>query len=206
MKTINKYAVAIGIICATFEISSQINKEIPWVKEKDKNGIAVYMREYKGSDIKEVKAQTIIKAPLNKVKESILNINSYPQWVFSYKNTKILESKGDNGTVYYTEINMSGPVSNRDVVLKTDIEQNTELIFISREKALLNYIPEKKGLVRMKIFDSMFKLEKINENETRVTSQLHTEPAGKIPSWVVNFMLTNGPYTTLKNLRENLTK
>ena len=77
METTKKILAIVSIICAVFTISAQTKQEKPWVKKKDNNGIAVYMREYDGSDIDEVKAQTIIKAPINKIKESILNVNFF---------------------------------------------------------------------------------------------------------------------------------
>ena len=43
------------------------------------------------------------------------------------------------------------------------------------------------------------------ENRTRMTWQLYVDPAGSLPAWVVNNMLTEIPHLSLKNFRRLVT-
>ena len=45
-------------------------------------------------------------------------------------------------------------------------------------------------------------LEPVADNRTRVTWQMYVDPAGALPAWLVNSMLTDLPYRSLKNFRE----
>jgi hypothetical protein len=69
---------------------------------------------------------------------------------------------------------------------------------------LPKYVNEKPGIIRVKQFTGMWELIKINENETRVTTQCHTEPGGEIPAWVINYMIVTGPYETFMNMKKML--
>jgi|TARA_B100001971_G_C18165985_1_gene524222 hypothetical protein len=45
-------------------------------------------------------------------------------------------------------------------------------------------------------------LEKLDENQTRLTWIQYVDPAGALPAFIVNSMLTNLPYKSLENFRK----
>ena len=66
------------------------------------------------------------------------------------------------------------------------------------------YVKEKPGIVRVKQFVGSWELKKINDSETLVMTQCHTEAGGSIPAWIINYMIVTGPYETLENMKKIL--
>ena len=58
-------------------------------------------------------------------------------------------------------------------------------------------------------FKGFWYLKKISENQTLVVQQIYGNPGGTIPAFMVNMIVTRGPFDTFKELRkrvENLNK
>ena len=70
--------------------------------------------------------------------------------------------------------------------------------------ALPEYSAEVKGVVRIPYLDGFWLLEKIDDNKTKVTYQVHADPGGTIPAWLANATAVNNPYETLRNMRVNI--
>jgi hypothetical protein len=184
-----------------FGISSQ---EKPWTKEMDKNGISVYLRDYQGSQLKEFKAQTKIKAPIKSILKLLIDFKSYPKWVFGNRNTILFENKNNKDFIYYTLIKSPKPVEDRDLIVEFKIVESSDARCLIKTTTLPKYVNEKPGIVRVKQFTGMWELIKVNETETQVITQCHTEPGGNIPSWLINNFIVTGPYETLDNMKKML--
>lgn len=61
------------------------------------------------------------------------------------------------------------------------------------------------GLVRVHKSIGTFKLE-ADDNGTKITWIQHTDPAGNLPSWLVNQFVRDTPYWTFKNLAKIVTE
>jgi len=189
------------IVLFSCDLSSQ---EKPWIKEIDKNGIIVYLRDYQGSQLKEFKAQTIIKAPIKNILTLLTDFKSYPKWLFGNKNTILFENKNNIEFIYYTIIKSPKPVEDRDLIVEFKIVEASNSKILIKTSTLPKYVNEKHGIIRVKQFIGMWELNKINENETSVITQCHTEPGGSIPAWIINYMIITGPYETLDNMKKML--
>jgi ribosome-associated toxin RatA of RatAB toxin-antitoxin module len=183
---------------------SLFGTDIPWKKETDKNGVTVYLRDYKGSQISEFKAQTLVKAPLNAVVNLLLDFNSYPKWVFCNRNTFVIEKRSSKEYIYYTIITCPKPTTDRDLIVLFKITEQSDNKCIIQTTCLPKHIGEKSKVVRVTEFVGFWELTKVNDRETLVTTQCHTEPGGNVPSWLINYMITTGPFKTLSNMHEIL--
>lgn len=188
----------------SFFCISLSNPEPAWVKDTDKNGITVYLREYKGSKLKEFKAQTRIKVPLKKVVNLLLDFKAYPKWVFSNQGTFLIEKKSATEYVYYTVVKCPEPTNDRDLIALLKVTELTDTKCVIKTSCLPKYIGEKPKIVRVKEFSGMWELTAISENETQVVMQSHSEPGGTVPAWLINYMISTGPYKTLANMQELL--
>ena len=58
----------------------------------------------------------------------------------------------------------------------------------------------------MKKLRGLYQLTPLHDHKVKVVWIQHTEPAGKIPNWLVNNMLVDVPFNTLKKLSKQVTK
>jgi len=68
--------------------------------------------------------------------------------------------------------------------------------------------PPQIGLIRVPRLEGFWKLQPqhsdTSQPSVKVTLQISTEPGGDIPSWLVNAMVVDMPFNSLKNLKERV--
>jgi hypothetical protein len=69
-----------------------------------------------------------------------------------------------------------------------------------------DYIPHIKGIVRMEKADGFWLLNSLDGKKINITYQMHVEPGGIIPAWLVNPFIKNVPYSTFEELRKIVEK
>ena len=73
-----------------------------------------------------------------------------------------------------------------------------------RSRAVPDLLPEKKGHIRVAMVDSRWDLKPLPGNLVEVSYFLHSDPGGQIPAWLINSMVIDQPFNTLRNLRDIL--
>ena len=81
----------------------------------------------------------------------------------------------------------------------------SENIYISIKSTKHSKAPETVG-VRAQLNQSKYLLEPLGENKTRVTVEIHTDPKGLLPAWLVNLIQKGWPVKTLNNLKNQTAK
>ena len=66
--------------------------------------------------------------------------------------------------------------------------------------------PVRSGVVRGELIDSSFTLQQLGPKKTRFICEIHADPKGAIPKWVVNLFQKSWPYDTITGLRQQLKK
>ena len=71
-------------------------------------------------------------------------------------------------------------------------------------KGISDYIPERKGIVRMSKAEGSIILQPLEKRITEVTYVFHSEPGSNIPAWLANSSVAELPFKTLTGLRKIL--
>jgi hypothetical protein len=194
------------LIVSFFQIS-QAQEE--WQLEKDKNGIVVYTRRGDGTKLKEYKGITVVDAPIKRVSAFINNVPEWEKVMYKCKEgtPKVLKQVSKNEYYAYMEISSPFPASNRDViVLYTNHSPENDGSILIEFKAQPNFIPEKKGIVRVPEVDGYWKLIPVSDTKTKVIHQSLSSPGGKVPAGLANTAAVEAPYSTLEKLKAILEK
>lgn len=183
----------------TFFSYSQENN---WKHTKEKDGITVYTREKEGYDIKEFKAIiTIENYDFEKICQVILDSDNGEKWIADVKEAKFIEKRSTESTTTYFELSLPWPFDGRDMLLdntitKTDKELNLLM------KSNSSRLPEQENLIRMTKAEGSWKVKKLDEGKVDIEYIFIGDPAGNIPTWVINMFIIDGPLTTISNLLE----
>ena len=174
-----------------------------WKLEKDASGIQVYTRIVSVSSIKEYKAITLMKTSLKSLVHKIIDGEHLKDWNYKTTKSRLLEKKSDNECLVYMYNDLPWPAKNRDHVseLKVDVISNS-LTKISI-KSVPEKLTEKRGVIRVINFSGFWLLEKTKFG-VKVTQQMHGDPGGSLPTFIINSMLVSAPFNTFKLLREQL--
>ncbi|MDE1166082.1 MAG: START domain-containing protein [Pseudomonas sp.] len=201
MGSLHRLAVVCGLTALVATAAHAEN----WQTAKDEDGIKVSLSEVAGSDYKAYRGETVIKAPVAKLRALQEDVAGACAWIHECKSQKLLKTEGDKSWTY-TQFNTPFPVTARDSVLEVTTVQGADGSLTRNLKGVPTYIPEEKGFVRVAQVQGFWKFVPKDANTTEVTYQVHTEPGGSVPSWLANKFVVEAPFNTLKALKERAEK
>lgn len=178
------------------------NQAMAWTHVREQDGIQVQTRKIADSPIAESLATVTVESKLSPLVALILDADNQHNWIDSVDQSKTLQQISATKSYNYTLSKAPWPVADRDAVVLTEASQDpvTHVVQI-RSHAAPDQLPEKKGVVRIKLVDSLWTLTPRPGGKVEIRYQVHSDPGGHIPAWLINSMITDQPFNTLKNLR-----
>ncbi len=178
--------------------------EHEWQLRRDKEGVAVHTRKVDGSPILEYKAVTVVDAPIARVIELFQDPKQTPRWFYQCTHSESIGEE-DGAKIDYFVIHLPGPVSERDSVFKSIKSTDAKGVVTYVLSALPDRLPRVKGKVRVTYLKSIWRFTPLPGGRTEVFFQQHSDPGGFLPGFVVNPLVVDIPFSSLKNLRALLT-
>jgi len=178
-----------------------------WKVRKEENGITVYSRHEDGVSIDEIKVVNTVHASLSAIVAVLLDVPHYPDWIFRCTEGKILKEVSDSEQYQYQVNDGPYPVSDRDVVVHFTVWQDpkTKIVY-THSVGVPDYIPKDEDAVRMPLFDGGYQLIPLGNGDVQVVYTLMLDPGGSIPDWIVNKMISSGPYETQLKMKGQVEK
>ena len=176
-----------------------------WELAKDSEGIQIFTRRVEGSDFKEFRCTTTMDAALTALVAVYQDVDAYAEWMPNTSEVRMLEVQGDTAHVHYLVNPAPWPVADRDAVYRFRYSQASSSKMVTIEMdGLPDLIPEESGRVRIPRAGGFYRFTPMGDGRVRVVFQLQVEPGGNIPAWLVNWRIVDGPFKTLKRLRERV--
>lgn len=174
---------------------------LPWELEVDKDNLKVYTAKVPDSSIKAFRGVSTFNATLNQLVSVITDMDHLHEWVNGAEPSRVIKREGNRQWTYY-ENKIPWPYKNRDgVIIQNVVKDNDEHVSIWLTTG--NEVePVHKGKVRVDDLKGAWLLKKVGENQVELTYQIHFDPAGALPDWVVNMLLTETPEKSLTNLHK----
>lgn len=175
----------------------------PAVKDGD---IRIYTRSVRDSSYKEFKAITTLQASSATVMAIFTEQSANKQWLAECTDAEVLEYSDFHSQIAYQAYNFPWPASDRDFVIEFDVRQTGKSNFLLRMHDRSEHIGEKASYVRAELKNGYYRIKQLSPEKTRVTMVQHVNPGGSLPAWMVNQLITDTPYYSLKNLRKLVLK
>ncbi len=178
-----------------------------WELKVDKEDIKVYTKNMDNSALKAIKITCSINASLAGLTAVLLDIPGSIDWVYATKKVTVLKPVSPAEVIYYSELNVPWPVSNRDFIvdLKVTQDEKTKIVtVIGYNKPA--YLPVYKNIVRIQQSYSKWVIYPMPNAQVRIEYVLQADPGGSVPAWLINMFATKGPFETFKKLREQVKK
>lgn len=172
-----------------------------WELKRNKKGIRVYTRLSEGAEIKEYRAQMIVKNNPENIKNYILDYDLLTLWNKTIVDYKIIKS-ADGKELVYMENEAPWPLENRDNISEISLEKLDHGGFkIHINGIVYDSIPFKKDVVRMNNVHGFWEV-KPYENGSMVIQQLYADPGGSIPKSLTNSFIASEAYKAFADLKE----
>jgi hypothetical protein len=173
-----------------------------WEFEFVKDGISVYTRHAKDSNLKPFRGEMEIDASISELLQIIEDVERYPEWCYRTTKVKLTEKHGDSVIYHYTS-DTPVIVKNREAWFYNVKEENPlSGVVVLHMRTFESEAPVPSGYLRIPWSNGFWQLIPISPEKTRLVFQMHTNPGGHIPSWLTNMLAIDSPYITMNNLRE----
>jgi hypothetical protein len=180
-----------------------------WEEIGNEDGIQLWRREVEGSPVVAFRGETVIEASMAKLGRILSDAPRRGEWIADAKESKDLRSTSPVDRIEYNRTGTPWPLQDRDFVYRTTVEIDREarkmLVFIrSVEDELM---PPREGIVRGALLHSSYVLQAEGDGaRTRVRVEMHADPKGDIPTWMVNLFQKKWPKVTLEGMRRQAAK
>jgi hypothetical protein len=192
------------ILFFTLSISiSTIAQE--WEPAMKKDGIFVYTREESTSNCKAFKGETEVHAELSAVIDLIENVKNFDRWDESVSEIQVLEHEAGRMIKYYVVYDVPWPFKDRDLCVEANISSDQDTgarLFVAKSAPAA--VPLNDDNVRITDYWQKWIIRSMDNGYIHLTVEGFADPAGDIPSWIVNMAITDTPFNMLKSIRENL--
>jgi len=178
-----------------------------WNFIKEKDGIRIYTRKEAGSSLKSFKGTADIHAPLEKVYNLIGNVKNLDWWDKNLKEIKVLYYEKDKRSQYYLVYDSPWPVTDRDLCVDATITTDPATgVRIVSAVPLKNVIPLNPAYVRITDYRQRWIIEPAGPGIVHVTLDGYVDPAGNVPDWIYNMVITDTPLKIIRGIKQRLEK
>lgn len=187
-----------------------------WEKVKTEDGIDVFSKKVMNSDLIAFKGVTTFKASPEDLMRIFRDDKKWKNWIEMFEDGSFLEvseaAGGPDGNEYVTYQSYKMPlfISNRDLVIRSKVKklENPLRWEIQNRSVEHPKAPETVG-IRIEVRFSHWILEPLKTSapgqmETRASLEVHSDPKGYIPSWLINFMQKDYVIKLFNNLKKVL--
>jgi hypothetical protein len=177
-----------------------------WEQVNKEDGVTVYSKSVKGSDLVAFKGETIIEQPLEKILAVLMDNDRRTEWVARLAKSEVLEEVSTFEYVIYQHFSLPLILSDRDYVYRGKATRDEDgLVTLAMTSCKHSESPKTVG-VRANLINSSYRLSPEGDDKTRVEVEIHTDPKGMLPTWLVNMIQKSWPSKTLNGIRAQLEK
>lgn len=169
----------------------------------DRDRIQVWTMRVPGEPLRGFRAVTTVRSSLGALVALLMDTDAAPQWVYRTDHMELLASDAHAGTFRVHARMDFWPLHDRDVVVAGRVAQDpvSRTVTVVSRSASREGPPPAPGILRMKAFEGRWELRPVGSGEVEVTMSGHADPGGYLPAFLVNLVVEEAPYRTLKGLR-----
>jgi len=180
-----------------------------WKFESTEDNCQIYTSAVAGKEYIAAKTTCLIPARIEVIGTILREIADYPEWMHDCKETKTLKVVDDQNDVIIFWLRQHVTLfTDRDVVIKsrTVIDNQNGTNFVYGDSTNDITYDSGKGYVRMPAFNSLFTLQWVDRENTKVTFMVDPDLGKGLPAGIANGMIKTTPLKTLKNLMKMVKK
>ena len=176
-------------------------EEEGWQIVREVDGVEVARREGDGPDFR---ATTVLDASLPHVLAVLRDVPRHVEWRSRCVESRVLARQSDRIALLYNRMAGSWPVSDRDVVLRSETHvDGPDAVRIEVHDVDSPLAPDPDGAVRIEL-GGRYALQALDPRRTRVEYRMRIDMGGAVPGWLARFTAEDMPLATLTGLRRQV--
>ncbi|MDP2228638.1 MAG: START domain-containing protein [Moraxellaceae bacterium] len=174
-----------------------------WAEARNANDIRVWTRAVPGYPLREFRATTVVRSSLAGLVNLLLDTGHAADWVYRTRRIDVLQRDDEKATfVIHIVTDFPWPLSDRDVIVAGRIFQEADgTVRIISQSLLDDQHPKAPGCLRMVDFYGNWTFRPLGDGLVEVSMLGRANPGGVIPHGIVNLIIHDTPYQTLRGLQ-----
>lgn len=178
-----------------------------WEQIADKEGVKVFRRSVAGSRLKSMRGVGIVDAPVRLVALVLLDDPRAPEWVDSLAESRVVRVLSPYEYIEYNHVAMPTFVRDREFITHVSLavsraDATAYIRSAPSDDAAIAHTKIIRGLL-----SGYYALQSIDGGKrTLLTIELHSDPAGLIPAWLVNLFQKDWARATIAGIRRQTKK
>lgn len=188
------------------DLRPEVNKkEWQLVKNDTTRSIKTYIREGDGKRIN-FKVDAMIEGTLENVARVHFDVDNIKHWYWETLDSRLLKKVSSTEYYYYMQYNAPVTMPDRDAILHAVIEPYTvkKGYMQLSIRAVPDYLPAQANLVRVQEQDMIVKFTPVGKEKVHLEAEGFVDPGGIAPTWAMNFVQRNAPYSTMLGLQRRV--
>lgn len=176
----------------------------PWELVRDDDGIVVHRRTVAGSKLHEFRGVGIVEAPIAEILGVLDDAEHRTEWMKEAVSNIRIARVGEFDEIFYSRTGAPWPVADRDVVNlgRTFFDVPRGEVRVEFTSTTNPAWPPQKGVVRMPSLRGHWTMWPEHGGAwTKIEYQLHADPGGLLPQWIVNLVSRRIPHDTIEGVR-----
>jgi hypothetical protein len=123
------------------------------------------------------------------------------------EENRLLRQISPSEFIEYTHIGTPFIMKDRDFVIRVRVRFSSleRQIVVTNESTEDPAAPER-GYVRGRLNETTFRLTALDGAHTRLSGEIHADPMGSVPKWIVNLFQKQWPRSTFDRIQDQLRK
>lgn len=169
-----------------------------WVAVERERGITVSRSDDQGAALPAFRGEGVLQGNVLQMLSLMLDVKTVPRWAYGIREARALGQEGERTDYLYLYSDTPWPVRDRDMVVRRDIviEKPGEA-FRMELRCAPDRAPERRGVVRVRTCQSVFRLTRTDPQHTALDYQMQLDPGGRLPSWAGAWITKHVPLRTL---------
>lgn len=178
-----------------------------WEQIADKDGVKVYRKSVAGSRLKSMRGIGIVDAPVRIVALVLLDDPRAHEWVDSLAESRVVRVLSPHEYIEYNHVAMPAFIRDREFITRVSLAASP-----ADATAFIRSVPaDDPSIAHTKIIRGLlsgsYVLQAIDGGKrTLLTIELHSDPAGLLPAWLVNFFQKDWARATIAGIRRQTRK
>ncbi|MCA6062752.1 START domain-containing protein [Thalassolituus marinus] len=170
------------------------------VKEDKRRAIQVFLRDVPGSELREFRGEMTLRARIPSLVALVEDTSQAPNWLHQCKALELIEAYSPQRKLLYMVSDAPWPVTDRDSIFLSELSQDEQGNVVINMTARPDGFPANDDYIRIPRMNGRWTFAVQEGDMVKVTYQVHAEPGGGLPSWLINSVVVDNPYYTLRNM------
>ncbi|MFT6552032.1 MAG: hypothetical protein ACJA1I_002079 [Zhongshania marina] len=204
---VRRCVISLGAVMLFLQAPLTFAQSDDWRLEKTDQGIKVYSRAVADSPIRAVRGEVAINTDVDSAVNLLASVERRPSWDEMCVEAYLVASPAADVEQIYVHHDLPWPVKDRDMIMEVKWYRDDESgVATMHGRAITNGVPEYSDRVRVHKSVNSWVITPLAAGGISLAAEMHADPAGPIPAWLLNWLSVEAPITTLQKIKGILEK